>query len=55
MATVHTHKDVLYAYLVLMLAQNIFTPYESLEEACQQFNVDLNMVIALYATCYLNG
>jgi hypothetical protein len=41
MATVYTRNDVLHTYLVLMLAQNIFTSYESLEEACQQFTVML--------------
>jgi hypothetical protein len=46
---------LLCTYLVLMLAQNIFTPYKSLEEACQQFYIDLNTVLALHATRYLNG
>jgi hypothetical protein len=29
-----------------MLLQNIFIPYENIEEACQQFNVDLNILLA---------
>jgi len=41
--------------IFLMLSQNIFTPYKNIEEACQQFNVDLNTLLALHTTCYLNG
>ena len=55
MATPETQEQVIHAYLLLMMSQNIFTPYENIEEACQQFNVDLNTLLALYTTRYLNG
>jgi hypothetical protein len=55
METPETRQEIIHAYLVLMLSWNIFTPYETLEEACQQFNVDMNVILALHETRYLNG
>ena len=55
MATPETRQEIIHAYLILMLSRNIFTPYETLEEACQQFNVDMNVILALHETRYLNG
>ena len=55
METPETQQEIIYAYLILMLSQNIFTPYGTLEEACQQFNVDMNVILALHETHYLNG
>jgi len=39
----------------MMLTRNLFTPHHSLEEACQQFNVDAKIILALAETRYLNG
>jgi hypothetical protein len=55
MGTLETRQEIIHAYLILMLSRNIFTPYETLEEACQQFNVDVNVILALHETRYLNG
>ena len=34
---------------------NIFSPYKSLEEACSQFNIDINVMTTLLETHYING
>ena len=53
--TMDTHKEILHLFLLFMLANQVFTPYDSFEEACHQLNVDVTLLLALYATCYLNG
>lgn len=50
-----TREEVIHAYLLSMAMRNIFTPYQTLEEACQQFNVDINIIQTLHETRYLNG
>jgi hypothetical protein len=54
MATPQTRQEVINTYLVLMLSRNLFTPYQSLEEACHHFDVDVKVITALYETRYLN-
>ena len=55
MEMMHTCKEILHSFLLFMLANQVFTPYDSFEEACHQLNVDVTLLLALYATCYLNG
>jgi len=50
MSTTQTHQEVIHAYLLMMLTRNLFTPHHSLEEACQQFNVDAKIILALAET-----
>lgn len=50
-----TRQDILHSYLVLMATRSIFTPYESLEDACQQLDVDMKIILALQETRYLQG
>ena len=42
-------------YLLFMVVSNRFTPEETFKQACQKFNVDVDLITALYATRYLNG
>jgi predicted transcriptional regulator len=53
--TMDTHKEILHLFLLFMLANQFFTPYDSFEEACHQLNVDVTLLLALYATHYFNG
>jgi hypothetical protein len=43
------------AYLLLMISHTLFTPFCDLEEACHQFGIDINTIIMIEETCYLNG
>jgi hypothetical protein len=55
MATQQTHDKFIHMYLLLMLVKNTFARYESFVEACQHFNVDVQFILVLSTTCYLNG
>ena len=48
-------QETINAYLLLMISCTLFTPFHDLEEACHQFGVDINTIIAIEETCYLNG
>ena len=54
MEMMDTRKEILHSFLLFMLVNQVFTPYDSFEEACHQLNVDVTL-LALYATLYLNG
>ncbi|GLB45647.1 hypothetical protein LshimejAT787_2500390 [Lyophyllum shimeji] len=54
MPPVSLHKKTLQAYVLLMATRSIFMPFESLEEACQQFDLDLATILAVEETRYLN-
>ncbi|KAG6817989.1 hypothetical protein H0H93_006887 [Arthromyces matolae] len=55
MAADMSRQDIIHTYLVVMLCQNSFTPFQSFEDACLRFNADATTVLALYNTRYLNG
>jgi hypothetical protein len=55
MPPISLHRDAINAYLLLMISCTLFTPFRDLEEACHQFGVDINTIIAIEQTCYLNG
>jgi hypothetical protein len=38
-----------------MISCTLFTPFCDLEEACQQFGIDVDTIIAIEQTQYLNG
>jgi hypothetical protein len=48
-------QETINAYLLLMISHTLFTPFHDLEEACHQFDVDINTIIAIEETGYLNG
>jgi hypothetical protein len=48
-------QETIHAYLLLMISRTLFTPFRDLEEACHQFGVDINTIIAIEETRYLNG
>jgi hypothetical protein len=50
-------QELINAYLLLMITHTLFTPFHDLqvEEACQQFDIDVNTIIAIEQTHYLNG
>jgi hypothetical protein len=47
-------KDAIRAYMLLMITRSIFTPFSSLEEACQQFDLDIATILSIEQTRYLN-
>ncbi|KAF8241129.1 hypothetical protein L208DRAFT_1352184 [Tricholoma matsutake] len=55
MPPISLHKEVLTAYLMFMVMRNIFTPFRNLEEACRQFDLDVQAIVTLLETRYLNG
>jgi hypothetical protein len=55
MAMQQTRNELIHMYLLLMLVNNAFARFESFEEACQQFNVDVQFILVLSTTRYLNG
>ena len=55
MPPISLHRDAINAYLLLMISRTLFTPFRDLEEACHQFGVDINTIIAIEQTRYLNG
>jgi hypothetical protein len=55
MPPISLHRDAINAYLLLMISHTLFTPFRDLEEACHQFGVDINTIIAIEQTRYLNG
>jgi hypothetical protein len=55
MPPISLHKEVLTAYLIFMAMRNIFTPFRNLEEACRQFDLDLQAITIILETRYLNG
>ena len=54
MALSEARQEAISAYLLMMLSRNLFGPYGTFQEACQQFNVDVNLLLALHESCYLN-
>lgn len=50
-----SHAETICSYILFLLVNNLFTRYETFEQACQQFNVNVGLIMALYATHYLNG
>ena len=55
MPPISLHKEAINAYQLLMISRTLFTPFHSLEEACHQFGIDINTIIAIEQTRYLNG
>jgi len=55
MALSEARQGAINAYLLMMLTRGLFGQYGTLQEACQQFNIDVNALLALHETCYLNG
>ncbi len=55
MALSEARQEAISAYLLMMLSRDLFGPYGTFQEACQQFNVDVNLLLALHETRYLNG
>ena len=48
-------QETINAYLLLMISHTLITPFCDLEEACHQFGVDINTIIVIEKTRYLNG
>jgi hypothetical protein len=55
MALSEARQGAINAYLLMMLTRGLFGQYGTLQEACQQFNIDVNVLFALHETRYLNG
>ena len=53
MALSEARQEAISAYL-LMMSRDLFGPHGTFQEACQQFNVDVNLLLALHETRYLN-
>jgi len=56
--TMHDHstqKDIINTYLYFMLLHNNLDPDKTFEDTCQQFNIDVAVILALQETHYLNG
>jgi hypothetical protein len=54
MPPISVHTDAIMAYMLLMIMRSIFTPFSSLEEACQQFDLDIATILSIEQTHYLN-
>ncbi|KAG5649709.1 hypothetical protein H0H81_002401 [Sphagnurus paluster] len=50
-----SQDKLLESYILNMISRNSFTPYQSLEAACLQFNLDAAAMAALSETHYFNG
>ncbi|KAF8802705.1 hypothetical protein BYT27DRAFT_7111618, partial [Phlegmacium glaucopus] len=48
-------KELIDAYLISMMAQDLFTPPENLEKAAELFKKDTEIIGLLEETHYLNG
>jgi hypothetical protein len=55
MALSEARQGAINAYLLVMLTRGLFDQYRTLQEACQQFNIDVNALFALHETRYLEG
>lgn len=55
MPVIPLRRELINAYLLLMVTRTLFTPFRDLEEACQQFGIDVNTIIMIEQTRYLNG
>ena len=55
MALSEARQGAINAYLLMMLTRGLFRQYGTLQEICQQFNIDVNALLALHETRYLNG
>ena len=50
MPPISLHKEAISVYQLLMISCTLFTPFHSLEEACHQFGIDINTIIAIEQT-----
>ena len=55
MPILSAHKDMIRSYLLLMVAREAFTPSQTIEEASQCLDMDINSLIMILQTHYLNG
>ena len=46
---------MLISYLLLIVTRNLFTPFPDFQTACQQFDLDAQLLMLILGTCYLNG
>ena len=44
MALSEARQKAISAYLLMMLSRDLFGPYGTFQEVCQQFNVDVNLL-----------
>jgi hypothetical protein len=45
MPPISLHREAINAYLLLMISHTLFTPFCDLEEACQQFGIDVDTIM----------
>lgn len=55
MALSEVRQGAINAYLLMMLTRGLFGQYGTVQEVCQQFNIDVNALFTLHETRYLNG
>ena len=55
MPVLSVHKDMIQSYLLFMVARDVFTPAQTIEEASEYLDMDINSLIMILQTRYLNG